>query len=156
MRMAENKDIIGVIKLLKQVAYLHHIGRPDLFKKNSSKYNEKQLEDIFKDKNKPVFVAIDDNENIIGYAFCIFQRYSNNNILTDIKTLYIDDLCVDENFRGKHIGQKIYEAIVSFAKLNDCYNITLNVWNCNEAAKRFYEKLGLLPQKIGLEMILEK
>ena len=35
-----------------------------------------------------------------------------------------------------------------------CYNLTLNVWTLNTGAMRFYEKCGLVPQKIGMESIL--
>ena len=90
----------------------------------------------------------------MGYAFCIFQQHKDNNILTDIKTIYIDDLCVDENIRGKHIGTRLYDYVIDFAKENGCYNVTLNVWSCNEGAMKFYEKRGLKPQKIGMEVIL--
>ena len=74
--------------------------------------------------------------------------------LTDIKTLYIDDLCVDETLRGKHIGKNLYEAVLIYAKEHDCYNVTLNVWACNTSAMRFYEACGLKPQKVGMEVIL--
>ncbi len=155
VRMAESKDIKNVMKLLEQVLAIHNNGRPDLFKANSTKYTENQLKDIFEDKNTPVFVAVDENDNVIGYAFCVFQRHLNNNILTDIKTLYIDDLCVDENVRGLHVGRKLYDEVVCFAKQNDCYNITLNVWACNESAIKFYERCGFMPQKIGMEVIIK-
>ena len=84
----------------------------------------------------------------------MYQQHINNSVLTDIKTLYIDDLCVDEAMRGKHIGRELYEAAVALARESGCYNLTLNVWSCNPSALRFYEKCGLLPQKIGMEVIL--
>ena len=90
-----------------------------------------------------------------GYCFCIYQQHENNSVLTDIKTLYIDDLCVDETLRGKHIGKELYESAVKLAKETGCYNLTLNVWSCNQSALKFYESLGLLPQKIGMELILK-
>ena len=76
-------------------------------------------------------------------------------MLTDIKTLYIDDLCVNENYRGKHIGKSIYEYVSDYAKKNGFYNITLNVWVGNDNAIKFYESLGMKPQKIGMEKILK-
>ena len=91
---------------------------------------------------------------VLGYAFCIFQQHINDNILTDIKTLYIDDLCVDENIRGRHIGKQLYEAVLAFAREQGCYNVTLNVWSLNEPARKFYESCGLKPQKVGMETIL--
>lgn len=154
IRRATTNDINGIDKLLLQVLTVHHNGRPDLFKSNSRKYNDDELIAIINDDTKPIFVASDEQNNISGYAFCIFQQHINDNILTDIKTLYIDDLCVDENTRGKHIGKQLYEYVLQFAKKSGCYNVTLNVWTCNENAKRFYEKQGLTPQKIGMEKIL--
>ena len=78
----------------------------------------------------------------------------NNEILTDIKTLYIDDLCVDEARRGQHIGKSLYEYVLRFARENGFYNVTLNVWSLNESAMKFYEACGLVPQKVGMEKIL--
>lgn len=154
IRRAENKDIPGLNKLLHQVLMVHHNGRPDLFKANVTKYTDEELTEIIKDETKPIFVAVDENEDVLGYCFCIHQQYLNNNILTDIKTLYIDDLCVNEIHRGQHIGTALYEYVVQWAKENHYYNITLNVWSLNESAMKFYQKLGLLPQKIGMENIL--
>ena len=74
--------------------------------------------------------------------------------MTDVKTLYIDDLCVDETERGKHIGKTLYDFVVSYAKKNGYYNVTLNVWADNKKAVGFYEKIGLRVQKIGMEKIL--
>jgi ribosomal protein S18 acetylase RimI-like enzyme len=99
-------------------------------------------------------IMVDENDEVLGYAFCQFIQHIDNNILTDIKTLYIDDLCVDEEKRGMHIGKQLYEYVLDFAKKQGCYNVTLNVWSCNENAMKFYEKCGLVPQKVGMEVIL--
>ena len=154
IRRAENKDMSGINKLLLQVLMVHHNGRPDIFKPNAKKYTDAELADILADDTKPVFVAVDEQENVLGYAFCVFQQHLNNNILTDIKTLYIDDLCVDEEKRGMHIGTALYGYVLDFAKQSGCYNVTLNVWSCNESAMKFYEKCGLMPQKVGMEKVL--
>ncbi|MBO5426073.1 MAG: GNAT family N-acetyltransferase [Lachnospiraceae bacterium] len=154
IRRASISDMSGINKLLNQVLMVHHNGRPDLFKANVKKYTDEELTDIIKDDSKPIFVAVDENEEVLGYAFCVFQQHINNNILTDIKTLYIDDLCVDEEKRGMHIGKALYDYVVEFAKTEKCYNITLNVWSCNESAMKFYESCGLVPQKVGMEKVL--
>ena len=144
----------GINNLLRQVLDVHHEGRPDIFKSGAKKYTDEELAEIISDDGRPIFVATDENECILGYAFCIFIRHENNNILTDIKTLYIDDLCVDESRRGEHIGRALYDYTVRFARESECYNLTLNVWSCNESAMKFYKKCGLLPQKVGMELIL--
>lgn len=157
IRRAKEKDMERINELLRQVCLVHHIGRPDLFKgDNNRKYTNGQLREMIHDDRRPIFVAVDDEDFVMGYAFCIFQQHLDDNILTDIKTLYIDDLCVDEHIRGRHIGKSLYEYVLEFAKAQECYNVTLNVWSCNEAAMRFYENCGLKPQKVGMETILKQ
>ena len=154
IRRAVEKDIPKIIDLLRQVCLVHHMGRPDIFKVGT-KYSAEELKVILNDESRPILVSVDENNNVQGYCFCIYHCTENNSVLTDIKTLYIDDLCVDETLRGKHIGKELYESAVELAKDTGCYNLTLNVWSCNESALKFYESLGLLPQKIGMELILK-
>ncbi len=154
IRRAEKEDMDGINKLLHQVLMVHHNGRPDLFKGNVKKYTDNELLEIIQDDNRPIFVGVGENETVMGYAFCVFQQHENDNILTAVKTLYIDDLCVDEDLRGQHIGKQLYEYVLKFAKQNECYNVTLNVWSCNPSAQKFYESCGLVPYKVGMEKIL--
>ena len=153
IRRACEKDIPKIEDLLSQVDLVHHNGRPDIFK-IGKKYTEEELKLLLKDESRPILVAVNEADEVLGYCFCIYQQHLQNSVLTDIKTLYIDDLCVDEATRGQHIGTKLYEAAVQMAKENGCYNLTLNVWSCNPSAMRFYEALGMLPQKIAMEKIL--
>ena len=154
IRKAEEKDKGKIMDLLSQVLMVHHRGRPDLFKGNVTKYTEEELSGLIHNPQTPILVAVNEAEEVLGYAFCQFRQKTGDNILTDIKTLYLDDLCVDEIHRGKGIGKRIYEEVLRFAKENGCYNVTLNVWECNEGARRFYGKCGLAVQKTGLEKIL--
>lgn len=154
IRRATVQDIEGINALLRQVLGVHHQGRPDLFRANGKKYTDEELTVLLTDDSRPVFCMVDEENHVLGYAFCVFIQHIGDNILTDIKTLYIDDLCVDENRRGQQIGSTLFEYVKSYAKESGCYNLTLNVWTCNESARRFYEKCGLIPQKIGMEMVL--
>ncbi len=151
--MAKEKDIPKIIDLLSQVCLVHHNGRPDIFKAGT-KYSAEELKELINNESRPIIVSVNDENEVVGYCFCIFQCHENNSVLTDIKTLYIDDLCVDEKMRGQHIGRELYEAAVKLARENGCYNLTLNVWSCNESALHFYQAQGLVSQKIGMEIIL--
>lgn len=154
IRRAKQEDKPGILSLLSQVLTLHHEGRPDLFKGGVRKYTDEELSMLIEDDKRPVFVGVNEADEVLGYAFCVFIRHENNNILTDILTLYIDDLCVDEKCRGQHVGKALYEYVLAFAKESGCYNVTLNVWELNDGAKKFYEACGMQPQKIGMEKIL--
>ena len=152
IRKAEIKDIKGIIDLLYQVDAVHHGIRPDLFKGNTPKYDEQALEAILSDGSKPIFVF--DEGKILGHAFCQITEIKNHRLLQDTKTLYIDDICVDETVRGKHIGKALYEFVRDYAKSIGCYNITLNVWEGNDSAYSFYKNMGMKIQKTGMETIL--
>ena len=152
IRKAEKKDIQGLMNLLYQVDAVHNGIRPDLFKGNTAKYNEQELEEILNDGGKPIFVY--DDGKILGHAFCQISEVKNHRLLQDAKTLYIDDICVDEHSRGRHIGKALYEYVYDYAKSIGCHNITLNVWEGNDSAYNFYKRMGMHIQKTGMETIL--
>ena len=154
VRIAIESDIPGILNLLVQVDMVHHNGRPDLFKGPATKYNNEELKEIIANPLTPVFVCVEEDA-VLGHAFCVHKQEINNSVLTDIKTLYIDDICVDEKNRRRNVGSMLYDYVLNFAKENDYYNITLNVWTCNPGAMKFYEKVGFLPQKIGMEKIIK-
>ena len=153
IRRAENKDIDRINELLFQVQKVHSDKRPDIFKAGEKKYTTDELKEIIADDNRPIYVYVE-NEKILGYSFCIYQIQDETPQLHRRKTLYIDDLCVDGEARGKHIGTLLYDFIVKTAKENECDSITLNVWALNDGAKAFYEKMGLKPLKTTMENIL--
>ena len=154
VRRAGEKDIPRILELLIQVDMVHHTGRPDIFKGPATKYSAEELKAIVKDDKTPVFVCVDNNDSVLGHAFCIYKQVIGDSVLTDIKTLYIDDICVDEVCRGKSVGKTLYNYVINYAKEQGFYNVTLNVWTCNNGALKFYEAMGLKPQKIGMEKVL--
>jgi len=139
IRKAEKRDIQAIIELLHQVDMVHHVIRPDLFKPNTTKYNELELETLLEDE---------------WHAFCQITKVRDDKLLQDIKTLYIDDICVDEQARGKHVGTALYEFVRDYAKSIGCNNITLNVWEGNDPALSFYMNMGMKVQKTTMEILL--
>ncbi len=154
IRKAEKRDVERILCLLSQVLEVHHNVRPDIFKTGAAKYTADEIIEILKEEDKVIFVAEADDGQVAGYCFCIVKQEKSSHILTDIKSLYIDDLCVDESMRSLHIGTALYEHALEYARGLGCYNLTLNVWAQNTSALGFYERLGLTPQKIGMEKIL--
>ncbi len=153
IRRATPDDANRINELLYQVAKIHSEGRPDIFKAATKKYSDNELIDIIANDTTPIFVAVDDNV-VLGYAFCVCQETKDSLLLQDKKTLYIDDICVDEGARGKHIGSSLYDYVTHFAKTNGFDNITLNVWAFNQSAYEFYKKCGMSELKIVMEKTL--
>ena len=154
VRRAAERDIPAILHLLVQVNMVHHNGRPDLFKGPTTKYGEAELKAILSSDETPVFVGVDENDRVLGHGFCVLQTQPNTRLMVENRTLYIDDICVDEAARGTGVGRAIYAHILDYARGLGCYNVTLNVWSCNPGAMAFYEKLGMTPYKVGMETIL--
>ncbi len=154
VRRASTDDMQRINELLYQVEIIHADARPDIFKQGVKKYTDKELADIIACEHTPIFVA-DDDGYVKGYAFTVTKTIKENNLLCDKKTLYIDDICVDEKSRGEHIGKALYDHVLSYASENGYDNITLNVWSFNEGAYKFYEKCGMTPQRIIMEKSIE-
>ena len=157
IRKANKTDIKRIIELLHQVNMVHHRIRPDLFKPHTTKYNEQELEVLLNDSSRPVFVYEEEGNGkgmVLGYAFCQITEIKDNILIQDTKTLYIDDICVDETARGKHIGKALFDHVHDYARSIGCHNITLNVWEGNEPALCFYRNMGMGVQKTTMEVVL--
>jgi ribosomal protein S18 acetylase RimI-like enzyme len=154
IRKADKNDIPQIMNLLHQVDMVHHRIRPDIFKPYTTKYNEQELEELLQDDSRPVFVY--DDGQVEGHAFCLITETKDNKLLMDGKTLYIDDICVDEQARGKHVGKALYEYVREYACAIGCTNITLNVWEGNDPALSFYRNMGMKVQKTTMEIRIEQ
>lgn len=154
IRKAEKKDIDQTKKLLTQVLEIHARLRPDIFISGTRKYTDEQILSIFENERTPVFVAADDEDKAVGYAFCEIEEPAPSNNMYPRKTLYIDDLCVDEDCRGRNVGKLLYNHVCEYARSIGCYNVTLHVWEGNDSARAFYEKMGFGVRKTMMERIL--
>ena len=91
------------------------------------------------DKDTFIDVAVE-GDAVLGYAMYEILYPKFESTMRPNKTLYLDDLCVDEKYRGKHIGTALFEQVVLEAKELGCYSVNLYAWEGNEAAKNFYKK----------------
>ena len=155
IRKAEEKDIPRIIELLGQVLQIHADIRPDIFIPGTTKYTVEELTELLKNKEKPIYVAVNESDVCVGYAFCQLQKQPFSNNMVQFKSLFIDDLCVDQQTRGQHIGESLFEHVKKEAREMHCYEVTLNVWSGNTSAEKFYEKMGMKTKERQMEYILD-
>ena len=154
IRKANEKDIPRLIELLSQVLEIHAKIRPDIFVSGTTKYTREDLLAILSDEKKMIFVATDENDMVLGYAFCEIKHTPSSKNMVQFTSLFIDDLCVDEKARGMSLGKKLFEYVKEEAKKLGCYEVTLNVWEGNDSAKAFYDKMGMKAKETQMEFIL--
>ena len=153
IRRAEDKDTDRILELLLQVCNVHADIRPDLFIHDGTKYSREDLHEIIIDDDRPIFVAVED-DNVLGYCFCQYKGPAISKCIKPFSQLFIDDLCVDESARGKRVGRQLFEYVKEEARRLGCYEVSLNVWEGNDAARKFYEKMGMKPKETQMEIIL--
>ena len=150
IRFATEQDVAGILELLRQVGDVHHQIRPDIFRKNAQKYGASQVLAMLNSSRTPIFVAVEEGK-VLGYGFCQVKSYKDSPVVNDHTEVFIDDLCVDENHRGQGIGTALYNTVCRYARQRRAHSVTLNVWQANASALKFYESLGLKPRNIGME-----
>lgn len=154
IRKAESKDINRILELLSQVLEIHAALRPDIFISGTTKYSHEELEEMLSEENRLIFVAVNEDDVVNGYAFCEIREQRHRENQVPFMSIYIDDICVDEKAREQHIGQALFECVRNEAKKLGCYEITLNVWEGNDAARKFYEKMGFKIKCTTMEYIV--
>lgn len=153
IRRAEKKDIPEILGLLEQVLELHAALRPDIFVPGTTKYSINELTDMMVDDQRPIYVAVEE-DRVAGYAFCVLQKQPFSNTMVPFTTCYVDDLCVDQAFRGRGIGKELFEYVKHEAVHYGCYEVTLNVWEGNDGARAFYEQMGMRVKETQMEYVL--
>ena len=155
IRKAETKDINRILELLSQVLEIHAALRPDIFISGTTKYSNDELVQLLQDEKRWIFVSVNENDIVNGYVFCEIREQPKRNNQVPFKSIYIDDLCVDEKARGCHIGGALFDHVKTEARKIGCYEITLNVWEGNLPARSFYEKKGFGIKCTTIEYILK-
>ena len=150
IRRAKEEDAEAIGRILFEVHAVHHAIRPDLFLEGKRKYDEGEVKALI--NKTPVLVAEEAGE-VLGYAVCYLGETKGGSMAAH-KTLYLDDLCVDEKSRKQGVGRRLFAAVEALARELNCYDLTLNVWEGNDAARAFYDSLGMKPLKTYLEKVL--
>ena len=154
IRRAVEKDMDRILALLTQVLEIHADARPDIFIHGTTKYTREELGQVLRDENSPVYVAVDGDDTVMGYVFCVFKEQPLSSNMVPFQSVYIDDLCVDEKYRGQQIATQLFAYVRELARSRGCYEVTLNVWRGNDGARAFYEKMGMQELKTMMEYIL--
>ena len=149
IRRAGVEDIPSLLELLEQVLAKHAEIRPDLFIPHTTKYDKRELSLIVNNEETPVFVC--EEERVIAYAFVVKEILPQSRNMYAQKNAYLDDLCVDEAYRGKGIAGKLLAYVEEEMRKEGIASLTLNVWEGNEEAKSFYEKEGCRIRKTMME-----
>jgi ribosomal protein S18 acetylase RimI-like enzyme len=154
IRIANTGDIEKILILEEQILELHSKTRTDWIDSKKRPFNYEFLKNCIESNNGQIFIAENENK-IIGHCILNINEIKNHNMFYDMLNIEIKDICIDEKYRNKGIGKKIFEKIKEFAKEKDAKFIELSVWEFNQNAIKFYEHLGMKTRLRKMELKIE-
>ena len=154
IRPAQKKDGAKIVEMLCDIGRLHEEGRPDIYRSNLCKYGIPEYEAILADESTPILAAVNEADEVVGYAFLQFKEIKDHPAFVDRKYIYVDDFCVDPSIRRAGIGRVLMNGVFDYARSLGINKVELNVWEFNESAVRFYESCKMTTQKRQMEIDL--
>jgi diamine N-acetyltransferase len=135
VRAATADDAEAVSKLAAGLhRYLNQLGDPTRFHFNASTY----LRDGFGENPAFLTLVAEVEDSVAGYLLYHFgydTDYSR-------RVVYVVDLYVDETYRGRGIGKALMKSVSEVAQREGATALCWGVYERNEQALRFYERLG--------------
>lgn len=104
----------------------------------NSKIDQKTVENVYLSDTRSIFVAVLENEMIVGCAFAEVKE----DFVRPSRILYVTYVAVDKNFMKQGIGRKLFDRIELECRKRQCSAIELTSANYRIGAHKFYEKLG--------------
>ena len=144
VRKATDKDIPAILDLL------YKLGRPKAKNDSETEIFEKQIKQYISNSDKQILVAELDSK-IVGMASLMFISRLNRDKLE----LYIPELIVSEENRGKGLGNKLIEQCIKIAKEKKCHMIKLESGNQRIESHQFYKKLGFIQHALSFTLDIQ-
>ncbi len=132
IRAAERGDVSALFALILELAHFEHLEDAVT---GSSEALGKHL---FGDHRYVEALVAEIDQQIVGYAL-FFTSYST--FLTQ-PGLYLEDLYVQERYRGQGIGKALLQHVAKLVAERDYGRLEWSVLDWNESAIAFYETLG--------------
>jgi ribosomal protein S18 acetylase RimI-like enzyme len=99
------------------------------------------FDDVLNDLEKNLFVA-EIGKEVVGVARVELSNSVDDPIFRQRRFVHINDIAVAAAHRGRGIGRALMERIYHWARAQSITEIELQVWERNDRAIGFYEKLG--------------
>lgn len=146
-RKANKNDVYSIVRLLAddELGSQRERFEEPLPAAYIEAFNEIELQG-----GNQIILAVE-NEKVIG---CLQLTIIPGLARQGMKRAQIEGVRVDRNYRGKKIGERLFEEAISIAKSEKCGMVQLTTDKQRSDAHRFYEKLGFLASHEGMKLIL--
>lgn len=131
IRFAKESDIPTILRFIKELAVYEHLEHELNLTEESLKEN------IFETKKAEVVIAFEDNIPVGNAVF--FETFST---FVGRHGLYLDDLYVNDQYRGLGYGKKLFEEVAKIAYERNCGRLEWQCLDWNKSSIDFYLSTG--------------
>ena len=111
----------------------------------------RQLEEILKNENQVMLVAVDESDVVIGFAHVVFMGVKAFSCLKPQTNIYLQDLVVSGDYRNRGIGTLLLNEAKKYGTEKGADFFRTQVFPMNKAGLRFYERNGFSIKMITIE-----
>jgi len=132
IRAAEPRDLAPIVRLIGRLAEFEHLEH--LMQATP----EKLAPHLFGPRPAAEALVVDSGEQVVGFALF----FTNFSTFLAKPGLYLEDLFVEPELRGRGIGQARLTRLAELAAERGCGRFEWSVLDWNVNAIRFYERMG--------------
>lgn len=154
IRQAQPGDYAEALRLIRQVHDMHYKHLSYIYNDIEPLPRERFYDDIA--SPDMLMLMAFEGGTAVGICEIEFKHTGSNPVMRKRLVAYINDICVDEQARGRGIGRALYERARSEARARECDSIELMVWGFNKNAFNFYKAMGMDVRSYVMQERLEK
>lgn len=131
IRYAVEEDIPVILDFIKKIAIYENMLDQVLG-------TEESLKETIFENNRAEVLLMEFNNKFMGYVIYFF----NFSTFIGRAGIYVEDLYINEEYRGKGIGKEVFKILAHIAKKNKCERIEWTCLDWNEPSLKFYKSIG--------------
>ena len=153
IRQAIFSDFEQIGKVFSEENRFHVILLPEIFQIATPIMTHEWFDEILENADKNLLVA-EHKQEIIGVILVTIENNPDDAIYKLRRYGYIDEIIVSENYRRQGVGKLLMKEAYAWALEKGVLEIELHVWETNNSAISFYEKLGYTTLRRTMKMRL--
>ena len=151
IRKAKIEDAIAIEALYTELEKDAVMYQSEHFVLSPAGARSRQLEEILKNENQVMLVAVDESDVVIGFAHVVFMGVKAFSCLKPQTNIYLQDLVVSGDYRNRGIGTLLLNEAKKYGTEKGADFFRTQVFPMNKAGLRFYERNGFSIKMITIE-----
>ena len=151
IRKAKIEDAVAIEALYTELEKDAVMYQCEHFVLSPSGARSRQLEEILKNENQVMMVAVDESDVVIGFAHVVFMGVKSFSCLKPQTNIYLQDLVVSGDYRNRGIGTLLLNEAKKYGTEKGADFFRTQVFPMNKAGLRFYERNGFSIKMITIE-----